>query len=331
VTTWKVVTYFLTPDEMMYIRYDYDAVNDVVWPDFHVVTGGVDSSILDRYDFSPDDEVVPLERNPDGTFHITICQGHSEWATYAGSQEEAQWVGCCRDKDAAETGTGYWNCIEGPDSLPVYPYDDYGIVGFLEGDFKDFEYWNHWEWRTDCPKCSCFCIHGDDEDDFQCIPRQLTMTVVPHEDNTYACPDIDNHSEILRRGILDTSVTPNVFYPRPHAMTWETTSQIDINGYEQKWSVSCSGNSLELDVNSPFLACWDWTNLEFISARSTCEPLYLVFSYMTVGDTQCETGTGTGLEYGVRANCCQLGACLPDEQASYDLIAAQKWEVIITH
>lgn len=152
---WHLICNFVDASNFYWIKVYLDT--GYYYPAFYIRSGGVDTLVMD-ITTHPISSGWLLES---GVLRLKICMSDVEWSIQpTGAQGELRWQTC--EGDVVH-------------SLPAT--STYGLVGYKQGRFDDFEYDVHWEARLDCPYCNCICFNGND--DVNCIAETLVVTMTP--------------------------------------------------------------------------------------------------------------------------------------------------------
>ena len=310
--TWGVICGYRTSSDYEWIKFDYDASTGELYPSFMQNTSSV---LKDKTDFPAGD---PWSVSPGASgFVASICYANVEWSVtdYGGFGGDIAWT----------------ICDGGQPSLPA----SYGMVGFTQGDFDDWYYEIHWESRSDCEYCKCFCRNEDDIDDYLCIPETLYMVI--EADTIYSCVDMDGLELELYQSWPDTSGGSPVYDASPEKKWW--FSEVITVETEDIWFVlSCEGgvfrmaalaypdktvvgnqaNNLYFGTLGTPSTTGEWQNVD----DSVCNPLELVFENLRPDYTTCDLPGGAGT--GERPRACPTANC--EITASLDV----SWTVTVT-
>jgi len=215
-------------------------------------------------------------------------------------------------------------------------------VGFLKGDFDNVELIEHWESNSNnlCPYCSCFCSNPINPNDRSCIPATLTLELVPHPDNAYACAPMDNATFTLTQGYVydvDANDEP-VIWPLAWKESWfSNTFHPECEVYDPDTDPPCEKIFFELRCGGELnFSLWIWTATggSYIEAQvlnfdddwidpythakdqnataGSCDPLYIVFENIITALDDCNyEGDPTGVKYGACPTCYPPGTDLP--------------------
>lgn len=275
-SSWKIICKFTDTNNFDWVEiWDSDGFGTYK-PKFWRRTGGSDALILDPADY-PDGGTWSIDPVDGLTF--TICYSSLEWSIGA-ALGSFNWVVC--DADPAT-------------SLPPAPD---GFVGFMDGDFDDFQYDVHWESNHACEDCTCYCWDGAD---VSCLPENLTLTLYPTEQDEN-CPTATNIELQMAQSLPRTFPVPSYEYEHyPMKLDWfsEPITMTDWNGDVVWFHLRCIGYGIfhlasyifntGAAGGSPFMTPWiGWTNydgmdgLGMANTGLTCDPLVITWDEMTV-------------------------------------------------
>ena len=152
---WKIVCYYRGSGDYDWIELTEDAAM-TVRPKFYRHSGGTDTLLMDDtthpaggdWTFGGEGDQLPFE----------ICYSNTEWSIDSG---QVIWTTC----DSQPSST-----------LPPSPH---GFVGFLQGEFDNFQYYIHWESNHSCEDCACYCWNPANGLDYRCFPETLHLTLIP--------------------------------------------------------------------------------------------------------------------------------------------------------
>jgi len=313
--SWKVICGFEDEDNFDWVEFKYDESTEELIPTLWRRAGGSDTEVLD-----PDD-----------------YPGNDGWSSIAGGTPSHEVFICYSDVQWAVTdnmtGYGWVACHEGgKDDLP--DATDHGLFGFLGEDgamFANLEVEEHWESNPICPRCPCICLSSEDDDDYACLPSQVTMTFIRTEG--VECTPIDDVSLTMYESALngDCEDSEATYDAQASHHTWiselleiPTNDEQTHETYFVRFRLVCDWQSgftfyfechdsvLFNGSNLPALATW---------SESSCDPLYLVFHGLNQDST---TVMCTGGGYGIQPPVCGQ-PCTPGTLDGW-----QDWKVVIT-
>jgi hypothetical protein len=226
----------------------------------------------------------------------------------------------------------------GQPNLPT----SYGMVGFLKGDFDDFELYYHWESNVQCDYCSCLCRNPDDVDDYYQFPETMLVTFVPMFDPlTYACELNNAEIEIHQRGPLNDGSGLNG--KSPEKEYWESTGDTDETPEDISVQFYCENSSgpvsdrFRLGLCLPSLSGgYDWGDggsadgcptAQVDWTESSCNPLYLVFKLLEANATTCEISPGV---QGIKNPLCLTGECIAENPSNVAFLEGLQWKLVVT-
>lgn len=267
---------------------------------------------------------------------LKICWSKVDWTADQSTSSESSTGNEVRG-ESSWTYTG----VGGQANLPT----SYGMVGFLKGDFDDFELFYHWESKVQCDYCSCLCRNPDDVNDYYQFPETMLVTFVPMFDpSIYGC-EINNAEVVIhQRGPLNDGSGLNG--KSPEKEYWENLGDTDETPEGIKVQFYCLNSSgpvierFRLGLCLPTLTGgYDWGDGGGIDGcptarvdwtESSCNPLHLVFKELQAGATTCERPPpGSGIQ-GLKNPLCITGDCIEENPSNSAFLAGLKWKLVVT-
>ena len=323
--TCKVICGYLSATNYYYIEF-YE-LSGSVYPKFYHYTGS--ASLLMDITTHPAGTGWPVEV---GDFiDLKICWSEVDWTADQSTDSESS-LGNELSSESTWTYTG----VGGQANLPT----SYGMVGFLKGDFDDFELFYHWESNVQCDYCSCLCRNPDDINDYFQFPETMLVTFVPMFDpSVYGCELNNAEIEIHQRGPLSgggEGKSPEKKYWENTGDTADTPSGIGVQFYCENSSGPVI-DRFRLGLCLPTLSGgYDWGDggsadgcptARVDWTESSCNPLHLVFKLLEANATTCEISPGV---QGIKNPLCITGECIAENPSNVAFLEGLQWKLVVT-
>ena len=196
-STWNIICKYIDATNFDWLEV-YTSGTDIL-PRFWRRTGGSDALVMD---ITTHPAGVPLSSSMPSQLPISMCYSEGGWMV--SGQGESTWTTC----DATPAT-----------SLPADT--TVGFVGFMDGDFDEWQYDYHKLSNMPCDQCDCYCVDPTDTTDFKCIPELLTLTLTP----TTAHPDCTSSpitiTYTLRQSLpIENDPAPPTYTLHPEKHFW---------------------------------------------------------------------------------------------------------------
>ncbi len=326
----KVICGYLSATNYYYIEfYEEDGS---VYPRFYHYTGA--ATLLMDITTHPAGVGWPVEV---GNFiDLKICWSKVDWTADQATDSDTS-------TSSERSSESPWTYSDegGQADLPT----SYGMVGFLKGDFDDFELYYHWESKVQCDYCSCLCRNPDDVDDYFQFPEEMLVTFIPMFDPLdYGCELNYAEVPIFQRGPLSdgsglNDTSPEKKYWENTGDTADTPAGIGIQFYCENSSGPVV-DRFRLGLCLPSLSGgYDWGDggsadgcptARVDWAESSCNPLYLVFKLLEANATTCEIGGGGSGVQGIKNPLCLTGECIEENPSNVAFLEGLQWKLVVT-